>query len=62
VSNFGRIQLLTIRELLEGNKPQLPPFVLPTYEKAANVQIEVGTRNELSRVEGELMASAACGN
>ena len=35
--DYPRLQLLTIRELLEGKRPQLPPFVLPTYQRAERV-------------------------
>jgi hypothetical protein len=29
------VQILSVRELLEeGKKPELPPFVLPTYQQA----------------------------
>ena len=37
--DYQRIQILSIRELLEeGHKPNLPPFVLPTYQKADKVK------------------------
>ena len=36
--DYPRLQILTIRELLAGQKPQLPPFVLPTYQRAERVQ------------------------
>ena len=32
--DFSRIQILTIGDLLVGKKPQLPPFVMPTYPQA----------------------------
>src|SRR4029077_11920480 len=32
--------------ILEGNKPQLAPFVLPTYEKGAKVQRRSGYGHE----------------
>lgn len=35
--DYPRIQLLTISDLLVGKKPQLPPFVMPTYQQAAKV-------------------------
>jgi site-specific DNA-methyltransferase (adenine-specific) len=36
--DYPKIQLLSIRELLEdGRKPELPPFVLPTYQQAQKV-------------------------
>jgi site-specific DNA-methyltransferase (adenine-specific) len=38
--DFPKLQILTIRELLEGHKPQLPPFVLPTYQQAGRVKAQ----------------------
>lgn len=35
--DYRRIQLITIEELLVGKKPQLPPFVMPTYQQAPKV-------------------------
>ncbi len=36
--DYPKLQILTIRELLEeGRKPQLPPFVMPTYQQAPKV-------------------------
>ncbi|MBF6604134.1 MAG: restriction endonuclease [Chloroflexi bacterium] len=36
--DYPRIQILSIRELLEeGKKPQLPPFVLSTYQEAERI-------------------------
>ena len=36
--DYPRIQILSIRELLEeGRKPLLPPFVLPSYQKAKRI-------------------------
>jgi len=36
--DYSRIQILSIRELLEeGKKPQLPPFVLSTYQEAERI-------------------------
>ncbi len=32
--DYPRIQILTIADLLSGKKPQLPPFVMPTYQQA----------------------------
>jgi hypothetical protein len=32
--DYPRIQILTIADLLLGKKPQLPPFVMPTYQQA----------------------------
>ena len=37
--DYPKIQILSIRELLEeGKKPQLPPFVMPTYQQAQKLQ------------------------
>jgi len=37
--DYARIQMLSIRELLEEQrKPDLPPFVLPSFEQAQRVQ------------------------
>ena len=35
--DYPRIQILTIADLLAGKKPQLPPFVMPTYQTAPKV-------------------------
>jgi DNA modification methylase len=36
--DYPRIQILSIRELLEeGKRPLLPPFVLPTYQQAEKI-------------------------
>lgn len=35
--DYPRIQILTISDLLAGKKPQLPPFVMPTYQQAPRV-------------------------
>ena len=35
--DFPRLQILTIRELLDGKKPQLPPMVYSTYRQAERV-------------------------
>jgi site-specific DNA-methyltransferase (adenine-specific) len=41
--DYERIQVLSIRELLEsGKKPNLPPFVLPTYQQAQKVKKDSG--------------------
>ncbi len=37
--DYERIQILSIKDLLEdGKKPNLPPFVLPTYQQAQRVK------------------------
>jgi len=38
--DYPRIQIITIEQLLAGKKPQLPPFVMPTYQQAARVAAE----------------------
>jgi hypothetical protein len=35
--DYPRIQIITIGDLLAGKKPQLPPFVMPTYQQAPKV-------------------------
>lgn len=35
--DYPKIQILTISDLLAGKKPQLPPFVMPTYQQAPKV-------------------------
>ncbi len=36
--DYPRIQILTIKELLDGKRPQLPLLVMPTYQQAERVQ------------------------
>lgn len=37
--DYSRVQILTIRELLEeGHKPSLPPLVLPAYQQAQPIK------------------------
>ena len=39
--DYSRLQILTIKELLEqGKKPALPPFVMPTYQQAERVRVD----------------------
>lgn len=45
--DYPRIQILSIRELLEGVKPKLPPFVLPTYQQAEKVLPKAAEQSEL---------------
>jgi site-specific DNA-methyltransferase (adenine-specific) len=46
--DYPRIQILTIKELLEeGKKPELPPFVMPTYQQAQRVSESAGEQREL---------------
>jgi hypothetical protein len=36
--DYSKLQILTIRELLQGAKPDLPPFVLPSFQQAQKVK------------------------
>jgi hypothetical protein len=46
--DYPRIQLLSIRELLEdGRKPELPPFVLPPYQQAERIKPEAPGQERL---------------
>jgi site-specific DNA-methyltransferase (adenine-specific) len=46
--DYPRLQILTIRELLEEHrKPDLPLLVLPTYQKAERVPAKTGEQREL---------------
>ena len=36
--DYPRVQLLTIKELLDGKRPTLPLLVMPTYQQAEKVQ------------------------
>ncbi len=45
--DYPKLQVLTIRGLLEGKKPQLPPFVLPTYQQAQRVERAAGEQQDL---------------
>lgn len=38
--DYPKIQILTIADLLARKKPQLPPFVLPTYQQAPKIVAE----------------------
>ncbi len=39
--DYPKLQILSIRDLMEtGKKPQLPPFVMPTYLQAPRVAAE----------------------
>jgi DNA modification methylase len=38
--DYPRLQILSIRELLEGLKPKLPTYVLPTYQQAERVKAD----------------------
>jgi site-specific DNA-methyltransferase (adenine-specific) len=37
--DYPRIQILTIADLLAGKKPQLPPFIMPTYQQAPKAAV-----------------------
>lgn len=37
--DYPRIQILSIADLLSGKKPQLPPFVMPTYQQAPKIVV-----------------------
>jgi DNA modification methylase len=37
---YPKVQIITIRELLDGRKPQIPLLVLPTYQQAEKVEQE----------------------
>lgn len=38
--DYPTVQIVTIRELLDGRRPQLPLLVLPTYQQAEKVEPE----------------------
>lgn len=38
--DYPRVQISTIAELLSNKKPQLPPFVMPTYQQAPKLVAE----------------------
>ena len=41
------LQILSIRELLEeGKKPQLPPFVMPTFQQAVKHDPSAGDQQD----------------
>ena len=45
--DYPRLQILTIRELLkQGRRPNLPPFVMPTYPLASRVPVAVGAEQQ----------------
>jgi site-specific DNA-methyltransferase (adenine-specific) len=45
---YPRLQILTIKGLLAGHKPALPPFVLPTYQQAPRDKGRVGEQESLA--------------
>ncbi len=40
--DYPRLQILTVRELLEGKRPALPLLVMPTYQQAEVVKESPG--------------------
>jgi DNA modification methylase len=44
--DYPKIQILTIAQLLAGIKPQLPPFVMPTYQQAQRVEAAAGDQQD----------------
>lgn len=46
--DYPKIQIITIKELLEeGKKPALPPFVMPTYQQAQRVERKVAEQRDI---------------
>ncbi|HXN01431.1 MAG TPA: DNA methyltransferase [Candidatus Dormibacteraeota bacterium] len=46
--DYPKLQILSIRELLEeGQKPQLPPFVMPTFQQAVKHDPAAGDQQDL---------------
>jgi hypothetical protein len=43
--DYPRVQILTIRELLQGTRPALPLLVLPTYQQAERVRAAPGQQD-----------------
>jgi DNA modification methylase len=51
--DYPKIQILSIRELLEeGRKPALPPLVLPTFQQAERVKERSGQQMTLEELDG----------
>ncbi len=45
--DYPKLQILSIRELLEeGKKPQLPPFVMPTFQQAVKHEPAAGDQQD----------------
>jgi len=44
---YPRVQIYTIRELLDGRRPSLPLLVLPTYQQAERVEKKAAEQQEL---------------
>jgi len=50
--DYPKIQIMTIKELLEDRKkPALPPFVMPTYQQAERIYLEVVDQGSLFDVK-----------
>jgi len=50
--DYPKIQIMTIKELLEDRKkPALPPFVMPTYQQAERIYLEVADQGSLFDVK-----------
>ncbi len=46
--DYPRVQILSIRELLEeGRKPQLPLLILPTYQRAERIRARAADQAEM---------------
>jgi hypothetical protein len=46
--DYPKIQILTIKSLLEGHeKPALPPYVMPTYQQAKRIDLELREQGDL---------------
>jgi len=45
--DYPKLQILSIRELLEeGKKPQMPPFVMPTFQQAVKHEPAAGDQQD----------------
>jgi hypothetical protein len=45
--DYPRVQIFTIRELLDGRRPSLPLLVLSTYQQAERVEKKAAEQQEL---------------
>jgi hypothetical protein len=45
--DYPQLQILTIKELLDGKKAQLPLLVLPTYQQAPRAEKRAAEQREL---------------
>jgi hypothetical protein len=48
--DYPKLQLLTIRQLLAGVKPELPPSVQPTYSQAKRYPHPAGSSRDSSEI------------